>query len=36
MTDKGKGGCLMTAGGYADPGLIQTGPTTGFSIDGFQ
>jgi hypothetical protein len=31
MTDKGKDGCLMTAGGYADPGLIQTDPKTGFT-----
>jgi hypothetical protein len=36
MTDKGKDGCLLKVGGYADPGLIQTGPKTGFFIDGFQ
>jgi len=31
MTDKGKDGWLMTAGGDAGPGLIKTGPKTGFT-----
>jgi hypothetical protein len=31
MTDKGKDGWLLTVGGYAGHGLIQTGPKAGFT-----